>query len=107
MAQCEPKVYKCSDGNGGHRWDWAKIKENVIAGVILAIVIAALTTATNRVFNVKHLEAGIARIEKYQRESKNMNMMQNERVNSNTKILYGTLFPKYPQPSDLVWPEEK
>lgn len=107
MANSEPKSFKYSDGNGGHQWDWTKIKESVIGGIILAIVIAALTTGANRLFNVVHLEAGLARIEKIQRESKNMNMMQNERINSNTRLLYGQFFPKYPCPSDLYWPEEK
>lgn len=107
MANCEPKSFKCSDGNGGHIWDWAKIKEGVIAGLILAIIIAALTTASNRIFNVRQLEEGLVRIERYQRESKQMNLMQNERINSNTSIVYGQFFPKYPRPIDLYWPEEK
>ena len=107
MAECEPKPYKCSDGNGGHVTDWAKIKEYLIGGVLLLIASAALTTAANRYFNVKHLEEGIANIQKYQRESKNMNLMQNDRLNLNTKLLYGNMFPKYPCPPDLYWPEEK
>jgi hypothetical protein len=107
MAECEPKVYRCTDGNGGHLWDWVKIKETIIGGLILAIIIATASVIGNRYFNVNRLENKIDTVVKYQRESKNMNLMQNDRINSNTKILYGQFFPKYPCPVDLIWPEEK
>lgn len=60
------KIYKISDGNGGHVWDFVKIKETVIAGLLLAVLISVSTTVMNRLFNVKHLEESIAQIKAYQ-----------------------------------------
>ena len=50
------KPYRISDGNGGHLWDWKGIKETVIGGVILALIISISTTLLNRYFNVTKLD---------------------------------------------------
>lgn len=106
MGKCEPKAYKCTDGNGGHIWDWAKIKESVIAGIILASIISVATVALNRVFNVQHLESAMARVEKYQLRSLQMNELQNKQINDNTVIIYEKFYRGVPPPR-LIWPSDE
>ena len=102
----KPKPYRISDGNGGHLWDWKNIKETVIGGLILAIIISVTTTALNRVFNVQRLEQSMKRVEAYSIRSLQMNNIQNDQINTNTELIYRKYFPGVPPPK-CQWPESE
>lgn len=98
------RPYRISDGNGGHFWDWKNIKESIIAGIILAIIISISSTVLNRVFNTRRLEATMEKVEKYSIRSLQMNEIQNKQINENTKTIYNKWFPGVPAPQ-ICWPE--
>ncbi len=102
----ETRFYKISDGNGGYKWDMSRIKETVIAGLILSIIISAATIIGNRVFTLSHIELTLARMEKHMLRSVQMDEMQNKQININTELLYKKYYPGVPPPQ-VCWPTQE